>query len=216
MQNNDGYRFVDPDGRTNAILEPNGKFTLKDGTSSIEVFANWRDFVKSMGEKPVGAAQYDDPKVLEQLSKMGLGGYQPITRESKETTNVAKKNATPANGAAAKAPAPAAKKAAEAPKAPAKKAAAPAAKPAPKAAPKAAVDPATLPICPCGCGEHVLNAKREFRQGHDARTHGYAKKIERGQMKLSELSPETQKWMREHGIKQGTAEKPAPKPKSSK
>jgi hypothetical protein len=199
---NDGYKFVDTKGATTAVLDPNGKFTLKDGPSSIEVFANWRDFVKSMGEKPVMAAAYDEPVVLEQLSSLGLGKFHPIIRGGQENSTMAKKNGTTPSTPSKKAAATPAKTESK-PKA----AATPAKAPAKTAEKKPATPAKDLPMCACGCGEQVLNAKREFRQGHDARVHGWAKKVERGDMKLTELNPTAQAWMKAHGIKQGTPKK---------
>jgi hypothetical protein len=36
--------------------------------------------------------------------------------------------------------------------------------------------------CACGCGETLLSAKRAFRQGHDARFHGWGKRIASGDL----------------------------------
>lgn len=49
--------------------------------------------------------------------------------------------------------------------------------------------------CLCGCGE-VLKPKRTFRQGHDARFHGNAKKVARGKMTMTEAT----KGMPERGV----------------
>jgi hypothetical protein len=49
---------------------------------------------------------------------------------------------------------------------------------------KAETGPKLLNLCGCGCGAGV---KSRFQPGHDAKLHGWVKKLERGAMALGEL-----------------------------
>ena len=49
--------------------------------------------------------------------------------------------------------------------------------------------------CCCGCGEEVA---RNFKPGHDARVHSWAKKVAAGEMKLSSLKKVTQDYINSH------------------
>jgi len=192
FSNPDGYRFVD-NGITTAVLDGNGTFTLKEaGGASVEVFRTWRDFILRMEEKPTTG---DEDDILDQLSSMGLGECQPITdligdhAVAVDQTPKEEKPQVTGEEQMAK-----------------KKAAAKAKKSGPAKERKVK----ELHPCPCGCGAEVVGT---FKMGHDARVHGWQKKIERGDMKMSELNEVARKWMRDNGVVQGTAQ---PKPAKAK
>lgn len=181
------YRFIEG-GISSGVLDDNGKLSLLDGGKTLEVFPSWTDFVKQMGDTP---SKGDEEAIVEQLSMM-LGEAQVIEAKVKDDGS-AKRSASEK---AAKTPqtqeqeegnemATATKKVA------AKKA-------APKVA-KAKVEK-VMNDCLCGCG---TSTGGNFAPGHDARVHGYGKKIARGDMKFSEIHPLAQKYLKDHGIAQG-------------
>lgn len=47
--------------------------------------------------------------------------------------------------------------------------------------------------CICGCGEQT---PRNFRPGHDARVHGWAKKVEKGEIKITSLPKSAQAYIK--------------------
>jgi hypothetical protein len=190
----DGFKFLDNTGVVTAVLDVDGKFTLKDANASLEMFPSWSDFVVSFGDKPVNAKTQED--VISQLTSMGLGEAVPIVRPGASTRppKVSKPAVTkPA------ADVPAATKLTKenevAKKAPAK--------PVKKAAKKGKADVVLQP-CKCGCDTKVA---KNFAAGHDARLHGYQKKIERGEAKFSDYPAIAVAFMKSLGTKQGTKPK---------
>lgn len=174
------FRFVEG-GITCAILEQNAKLTLKEGNSSLEVFESWRDFVRdSLGETPTTSP--DETDILNQLGTV-LGVWEPIDRTVSDkkrpapTTNQGENEMATVKAVAKKA-VPAAKK-----------------EKTPRAK-KEKVESA----CKCGCGGVTFAA---FCPGHDARYHGWAKKIARGDMKFSEVPPAAAKALKAEGVVQG-------------
>lgn len=194
FSNTDGYRFVDDQGVTTAVLEASGKFSLREGNSSLEVHESYVDFMKIMGETPKSTV--DEKVILDQLSNMGLGRCEYINLEPKNTKSPEHEESPMATATKDKT-IEQKKKDLEKIKAERK---AKTAKPAAKAAKTAT--PKELGDCQCGCGEKVA---RNFKQGHDARTHGWGKKIDRGEMKFSEIpSPNPaipEKYLKAHGTK---------------
>lgn len=178
------YRFKEGEV-TSAILDDNGKLSLLDGGNTLDVYASWKDFVRQMGDKPT--TDNDESSIISQLEQM-LGAAQVIEVTVK------------GDGSAKKAaPAPKSEKKEEekemavaTKKAVAKKAA------APKAA-KAKTEK-VLNECLCGCGGMTGG---NFAPGHDARVHGWGKKIARGDMKFSEIPAIAQKFLKDHGTVQG-------------
>ncbi len=190
----DGYRFVDPSGIITAVLDPDGRFTLKDGNSSLEVFDSWAVFVSKMGETPVTAAagaKLEDALIVAQLESLGLGKAQQIDRGEGggrvapvEETKVAEKKAAVEKLKGTKKPAKAA------------------------AAKKPKVEKVAAP-CHCGCGG-MASSKLGFLMGHDARVHGWAKKVQRGDLKIADIPTKNldvlKKWFKEHDVTQGKKE----------
>lgn len=199
-----GYRFKDG-GVITAVLDENGKLSLRDESGGIELYQSWGHYVTDItGEKPVKGGEDD---VLAQLG-LTLGVPEEIivdagesrrtqtatknVKEKGEETEVADAKKVVKSGAGNTAK-PKPVKGAKAPKADKK--------PVKKISTVPAGD---LPECLCGCGSKVLNAARQFLQGHDSRFHGYIKRIERGEMKASELTPAGRAYMRDHGITAGS------------
>ena len=197
---------MDGDKRT-GLLEPNGKLTTFDGGN--ETYNSFRDYANDvLGE--VIPTKATEEEILTILS-IGLGEYTVVQQETpNETPAAAKKRLADkekedkiAMKNATKAPAPT-------------KAAAPAptkqAKPAPEAkAPKVKAEK-VVNDCTCGCGNKTGGL---FAPGHDARVHGWGKKIDRGEMTFKQLTEEGRleavKWLKASGHTQGVAPKPAPK-----
>lgn len=183
-----GYKFVEG-GRTTAVLDQNGKLSIPDsGTGSLEVWDSWKDYVKEkLEDKPSTGAEE------EKLDQIGIafGVWEPIFDDTEAP--VASKSKSNEENQMATAVKTVAKKATVKAAAPAKKAVV--AKKA--AAPKAEK---VYGPCICGCGGQTTG---NFCPGHDARVHGWQKKIERGEMKFSECAPSAQKYMKDHGTKQG-------------
>lgn len=176
-----GYRFTEG-GRTSAILDRDGKLTLKDSEGGLEVFSSWKDYVKEvMGDTPATG----EDEIVSQLS-LTLGTPDKIPGAEPTGDSNKKENANMAT---------AAKKVVVA--APAKKAAPAAA----KQKKEAVQNP-----CTCGCGTMTGG---NFAPGHDARVHGWGKKIAAGLMKYGDVPASAQKYLKEHGVKQGIAVKAA-------
>ena len=180
------FRFLDGGIRT-GLIEQSGKLTLIEGAGSITSYESWRDFVKEvMGEIPVVAS--DEAEILNQIGQV-LGVWEPVTvvvsgkQRPASTTN---EEATTGEETMATT----------------KKAV-----PAKKAAPvkKAAKAEVVQSPCKCGCGTMV---NKNYAPGHDARVHGWAKKIQRGDMKFSEIPAIAQNFLKkELGVTQGVAPK---------
>lgn len=186
----DGYKFVDTAGRITAVLDNDGRFTLRDlnGGGTIEIHTNWSDFVKTMGDAPVVGD--DEDAVITQLEKLGLGTCHPISRDPSNVVQPIRKETTEttmsATATATK------KKAAPAPK---------------KVAAKK--EPKELKPCVCGAADCKAQTTGNFAPGHDARVHGWGKKIARGDMKFSEIPATAAKYLKTHGIVQGVKAKEA-------
>jgi len=182
------YKFIENDKST-AVLDTDGKLSLLPDTG-MEVFASWKDYVKEkLGEPPTNGGEDD---IVEQLSIM-LGRPEVVDVKvsgvdkrpkpvEKEEGEDNVKNATATKKAVA---------------------------PAKKAVAKKAAEPKVQNPCICGCGTMV---NKNFAPGHDARVHGWAKKIERGEMKFSDIntkdSARAVKFIKtEMGVTQGVAAK---------
>src|SRR6516164_9621548 len=70
-----GFRFV-KGGRVTAILDPDGKVTLKDDGGNLEMFHTWREYVTSQKDVPININ--DEDLILAQLSTT-LGEVEVIT-----------------------------------------------------------------------------------------------------------------------------------------
>lgn len=195
----DGFKFVDASGMTTAVLDQDGTLTLKDGNSSLDKYESWEAFVKQMGDTPSNGNEED---ILEQLgSKLGLGKAEMICREEGDGTPVKvldpqKEKEVSTKVAEAKKVAATKKVAVAAKKAPAK-----------KAAPREKAEKVMTP-CHCGC-KTLTGGAKGFAPGHDAKVHGWAKKVAKGEMQLGELSASAQAWCRAEGVKQGKKAKEA-------
>ncbi len=184
------YRFRTGD-KVTAILDKNGKLNLKDEAGGLEQFPSWRDYVKDVQkEKPETGNETD---ILDQLSNT-LGDYEEI----ESTVEAPKQKLNP------KAKAEGTKEEKVDKTMATKKAE----KPLKKAAPAKEAAP-----CHCGCGRDTFG-KAGFAPGHDARVHGWGKKIADGRLTFAginkELNPEIKDkgvaattWLKEHGVKQG-------------
>jgi hypothetical protein len=190
-----GYKFWD--GKLKSILDKNGKLTIvgdidNPKSGSLTEFPSWKDYVrKEMGDEPVRSGAEDD--VVEQLSMM-LGDYSPITDEIPDTTKRSKtRTTTDTKGEEMAKPTATTKAVAKkvAP-APVKKTAAPV---------KVKAEVVQNP-CICGCGAMV---NKNFAPGHDARFHGWMKKISDGRMTFKDpiLNPDAVKNLKKHGVVQG-------------
>ena len=175
------YRFVEG-GKAAAVLDSNGKLTILSPTGgSMEVFQSWKDYVKKeMGDVPVTG---DEDDIVEQLS-MVLGEAQVIDQKVSGKEAPVKKEGE--NGMANKT-------ATTKKVAPAKEAKAPREK-----------KEKVIKDCLCGCGGQTGG---RFCPGHDAKFHGWAKKIQRGEMKFSEVPATAQKALKAEGVTQGVLEK---------
>lgn len=163
------YRFTQ-DGRQTAFLEKTGKLSLLDEVGQLEIFPTAGDYLREVAKQKPSVNESD---MLEQLSNT-LGNYQQTElainkKEQKVLDPMAKSSA-------------ATKKAAKK-EAPAKKAA------------SNGKEPAEMNDCICGCGEQCRN---NFRPGHDARVHGWAKKVASGELKIGSLPPSAQKYIKQH------------------
>lgn len=174
------YQFT-VGSNTVATVDDAGKFLLRDDNGSLEKFDNPAAFIEHMGMRPTGGLE----ACIEQIKDL-FGSDCVVTKGE------IMKNATaPAKKATTKA----------APAKPAAKAAKPAAKPAAKSAKPAASKKAeVLSKCLCGCG---ATTKSRFAPGHDARVHGWFKKVINGQMKKNELPSELLSHFKEYEVKHG-------------
>lgn len=199
MKLSSGYRFMCGEVRT-AFLESGGKLSLMDESGNISIYKSWKDFVTEvMGAKP---STGDEIEIISQLES-ALGTPEPVSDEPREkkTRQQTVKKAT-ATEPAAEGAEPSAKKettaktAKKEPKPVAAKPAA-AAKEKPVKVIKDKKKAAATPVgeCCCGCGEEVA---RNFKPGHDARVHSWAKKVAAGEMKLSSLKKVTQDYINSH------------------
>ncbi len=182
-----------------AILDANGTFTLREANAALDVYESWRDFVVSRKHVPTKGSE---DEIIAQLESIIEGLHEPIGE-------------TPAA-----APAPAAQEDVSKPVKEGKEMAAPATKktapvkkqPAAKKvvakAPKKEKEPVVMKPCACGCATQVA---KTFATGHDARVHGWMKKIADGRMKFSEIDTKDQavaiKYIKAQGITQGVAAK---------
>lgn len=189
-QFDNGYRFVQG-GKSVAVLDPDGKLTLKDDGGNLEVHASWKDYIRdTLGDKPVTGGP---DAAIEQLATV-LGEYQPIVPPSSGTQVKETKKMVKTNGAAAAAVA----------------VEKPAAKVAPK--PKVATAKPTAKVkastsgerteCLCGCGKKA-NPGRNFLQGHDSTYKSAVLKIRRGSEKFTSLTPGGQKLFKDQGYRVG-------------
>lgn len=176
----DGYRFL-LDGKVTAILDPNGVLSLRDG-GSLEKWASWKDYVREvMLSTPVKVDSIHD--ILEQLS-MTLGDYEEITKEVRNTNRPSTTKETEMSD---ETKATKAVKTVTAKKVVAKKEV--------KKAVKKVKEAVVMNECKCGCKKMVA---KNFAPGHDARVHGWAKKIDRKEMKWNEIPDIAQKYIRAH------------------
>lgn len=198
------------DGVTSAVLDANGKLSLrgeaKGEQGTLEEFKSWKHYVKDvMEDTPV--SEDNETDVLDQLSML-LGSYEPIVVREPNTTQRKGKAANTATESDSETGEAEKEKEKEMATAVAKKTVTKAvAKKAPaKAATKKAVVEKVMQPCTCGCGTPTGSL---FAPGHDARVHGWGKKINDGRMKFSEISqfPTAVKFLKDHGIKQGVAAK---------
>ncbi len=187
-----GYKFNDGT-RVTAILDQNGSLTLKGDaddpkSTSLTVFDTWKNYVREvMQDVPVKSGAEDE--VVEQLS-MILG--DATTVEVEVSGHEGRKKKPTEEGETDMATKTAVKKAAT----PAKK---------PTAAAKRAKEVKDPKDCTCGCGAQTKGGN--FVAGHDARVHGWGKKIGRGEMKFNEVPAIAQKFLKAHGITQGVLAK---------
>lgn len=188
-----GFRFIDG-GKVTAVLDTDGKLSLME-EGGMEVFQTWQDYVTTvMGDKPVKGGQ----EALDQLG-MILGVAEPIEVVVKDDNSTRKPKAeVPDNNGTEKGETKMATK-----KAATKKAAAPK---------RVKVEKEESP-CHCGC-DTPTTGKKGFAPGHDARMHGWAKKIGDGRMTFAEINKTLTKspdlalaWLKTHGVKQGKAAK---------
>lgn len=222
-----GYRFTDETGVATAHVDSTGKLWIKSESGGLESWESPQEWLKEVLKvTPEKTAEQivnqlaeafgtanpisDAPAAPSVPSKKPVAVAVPATpvtpatpatqpatgQKVKETDTMANKPVKQIGSAAQRrkqeqthAASKASPKAAAKAKAPAKV--------------KAPAGP--LPECQCGCGNKVLNAKRNFLQGHDARFHGYIKKYERGLVKLGELPALVQSHIRREGIKAGSA-----------
>lgn len=220
----DGVRFNDEKtGAMTAHVDPsNGKLVLRGEGGSLEFWETPQAWLKDIvGVDP----EKDTDKLVEQLAE-ALGKATWIDLQVEKVAANAKPLSPKPAAAASPAAKPARSPLAEAlvsaatpgPKSQSQsqpgvddmatkkpsKTTAKAKTPAKAATKKAAAAPTgPLPECQDGCGKKVLNAKRRFLQGHDARFHGYIKKYQRGDMKLGEFPALVQSYIRREGIKVG-------------
>lgn len=184
------YRFRTGEAVT-AILDANGKLNLKDNGGGLEQFPSWKDYVKGVqNEKPETGSEGD---ILDQLSNT-LGDYEVIESTVDAPKQKLNPSAKPENKNEKVDKTMATKTAKEKPlkKAPEAKEAAP---------------------CHCGCKRDTFG-KAGFAPGHDARVHGWGKKIADGRLKFEEINNSLHEeikdkgvaavnWLKAHGVKQG-------------
>lgn len=166
------YRFL-LNGKRTATLEQAGKLVLLDDGGGIEVFRDWADYPRTiLKEKPAT----NETDALEQLKETLGTPYQisQLVNKKKEEGVVIMASAA-TKTAKEKATKGVAKKA--------------------NGSAKKAADSAELNDCNCGCGEKT---PRNFRPGHDARVHSWAKKVAAGEIKLNSLPSVAQKYIRAH------------------
>jgi hypothetical protein len=167
-----GYRFA-KDGKTSAILEGT-TLSLKDNGGLLEKLPWWEYVTKYMGEEP----EKDSIEAqLLQLSE-SLGEATPIIKSTPRSL-VRVPLILPSKAEAAER---AAEKRVNAEKA------------------RIHDGEDGNGLCLCGCGEPLLKPGRRFRQGHDARFHGWIKKVEDGRMKFEDLNSTVQEWCIKHKI----------------
>lgn len=167
-----GYRFRDGES-VNAILDPNGKLSLRDGNAGLDIYQSWRDYVKEvLSDVPTKGGE---DEILEQLSVI-LGTPEPIDVQVKQHSVPQQGDSDMKNATAA----------------PAKKATAKAAPPA--KAPRVKAEKVMGP-CVCGCGGLTGG---NFVPGHDSRVHSWQKKVAKGEIKLNSLPATAQKYIKEH------------------
>ena len=175
------YRFVEGDV-VSAILETNGKLTLKDG--GLTIYQSWADYVKEVtGDVP---AKGGETEIVEQLA-LTLGtpqviGENVVPRRAAQPPSAPlnKENNEMAAEAVAKAPA---------------KKAAPTKGVAKKVSGAKGNGKEATNECQCGCGTAT---RGNFAPGHDARVHGWQKKIANGQMKMGEIPAIAQRYIKQH------------------
>lgn len=181
------YRFIDAGKRT-GVLDANGKFTKIDTDGSITNYESWKDYLKELKADPEDG---EEEFIVSQL-EMVLGEAQAISQEVSGHTPPQKKETEMKN---ATKPAKAEKAVKEV-------------KPKEVKEKKAPVEK-VINDCQCGCGGKTGS---KFVPGHDARFHGWEKKIARGEMKFSEIPASAAKIMKSAGIVQGVLAPKAEKP----
>src|SRR6185312_8255449 len=75
MELSSGYRFWH-DKQVSAILDKNGTLSLKDDCGGLEVWENWRYYVRDLLK--LTPTKGDESKILDQLGET-LGQYQQIS-----------------------------------------------------------------------------------------------------------------------------------------